>query len=119
MSDMPLLRALTPGLRPPSSWVQIGSGARLPAAPPVPETALPPAPEKKWYETTGYKVFLGVSGAAAAGVSYARNESIGWAILHGLIGPGYLGYVGFRALQGEDWRHGAPADRSYIGTRKT
>jgi len=34
-----------------------------------------------------------LAGAAAMGVSYSRNESIGWAFLHGLIGVPYLAYV--------------------------
>jgi hypothetical protein len=34
-----------------------------------------------------------LAGAAAMGVSYSRNESIGWAFLHGLIGIPYLAYV--------------------------
>ena len=37
----------------------------------------------------------GLAGAAAAGVSYSRNKSVGWALLHGILGVPYLAYVGY------------------------
>ena len=39
-----------------------------------------------------YKIAFGLASAAALGVSYYQNKSIGWALLHGFIGPAYLVY---------------------------
>jgi len=40
----------------------------------------------------------------AFGFSLARNQDIKWALVHGLMGPIYLGYVGAKALTLEEAR---------------
>jgi hypothetical protein len=42
------------------------------------------------------RLVYGLSTAAAAGVSYAENQSIPWAIGHAIIGPAYLAYAGWK-----------------------
>jgi hypothetical protein len=77
---------------------------RQPASPPV-LPAPSPAPTStsfdivKWYEDHPVQTAVaGLAGAAAVGVSYSRNQSVPWAIFHGVFGVPYLAYVGYEKL---------------------
>ena len=37
---------------------------------------------------------------SAALISYYRNRDLTWALVHGLMGPVYLGYIGFKSVEG-------------------
>lgn len=76
-----------------------GSGPQMPTAPPAPPA--PPA-ETSWNLQTGLvtveqnpmlTALYGLAGAVAMGVSYGRNQSVPWALVHGLVGVPYLAYV--------------------------
>ena len=63
-----------------------------------PAIPTPPPKEKEWYDSTAYKVGMWASSVGAMALSYQRNESIPWALAHGIIGPVYLAYRGVQAV---------------------
>lgn len=50
------------------------------------------------------------------GVSYAKNHSVPWAIVHSFIGPAYLVYVGADALMPST--HAEPALAHSVPARR-
>lgn len=63
-----------------------------------PSVAPSTAPVETWRDSTAFRVAMFVSSVGAMGVSYAKNHSVPWAIVHSFIGPAYLVYVGADAL---------------------
>jgi hypothetical protein len=52
-----------------------------------------------------FYVKVSIAAQIAAGiVSYTRNKDVKWAIVHGLMGPVYLGFVGAKLLTLEEAR---------------
>jgi hypothetical protein len=89
--------------------------------PPAPMTETIPAPPAPSYVTDATKyvterplmaAITGLAGAAAIGVSYSRNQSVPWAIFHGLFGVPYLAYVGYETYSAKGSRDGVDWDPS-------
>jgi hypothetical protein len=89
--------------------------------PPAPMTEIAPAPPAPSYVSDATKyiaerpvmsAITGLAGAAAIGVSYSRNQSVPWAIFHGIFGVPYLAYVGYETYQAKGSRAGVDWDPS-------
>ncbi len=70
-----------------------------------------PERQSSWRDSTAYQATMALSSMGAMGVSYAKNRSIGWALLHGLLGPVYLAYAGYEAYAGSAGVEPEPARR--------
>lgn len=71
-------------------------GARNETAfsPPKPPAPMQTSEPRPWWAGRGVQALYGLSSAAAMGVSYSRNRSVPWALVHGLVGVPYLVYAG-------------------------
>jgi hypothetical protein len=65
---------------------------------PPPAAGAPQPKGDKWYDSTAYKAIIWGSSVGSMALSYQRNQSIPWALAHGIIGPVYLAYRGVQAV---------------------